>query len=110
METFTWNVDAGASETTQLVVNRVEFGDGYGQTTSSGINNTRVRWSISKKGYSAEINAIHAFLIRHGGVIPFKAAVSGTMRTYITEGDIVKSHVGADVWLVTFNIKQEFIP
>ena len=48
MKTFTWDIDASSSETTAHSVNKVQFGDGYEQVSSFGINNTRKAWACSK--------------------------------------------------------------
>ena len=57
---FTWCVDAGATQDTELVTNTVKFGDGYEQVSSFGINNKRGSWQLSKTGYAAETNAVYA--------------------------------------------------
>lgn len=110
LKTFTWCVDAGATQDTQLVTNSVKFGDGYEQVSSFGINNARASWSVTKTAKLAEIDAIYSFLIEHKGVTPFYMTINGVTKTYRTEGSINKAHVGADVWSISFNLKQVFIP
>ena len=107
---FTWCVDAGATQDTELVTNIVKFGDGYEQVSSFGINNKRDSWQLSKTGYAAETNAVYQFLTDHQGVTPFTMTIAGETKTYRTEGNISKAHLGANVWQVSFTVKQVFIP
>ena len=110
LKTFTWCVDAGAVQDTQLVTNNVKFGDGYEQVSSFGINNARTAWQVAKTAYLAEIDAIYNFLIEHKGVTPFYMTINGVTKTYRTDGNISKAHLGGDVWQISFNLKQVFIP
>lgn len=110
LRTFEWCVDAGASRTTELKTNNVSFGDGYEQVSSFGINNARTAWQVAKTARLAEIDAIYDFLIEHKGVTPFYLTINGKTKTYLTEGSISKSHLGADVWQISFNLKQVFMP
>lgn len=110
LKTFTWCVDAGASRTTELKNNAVSFGDGYEQVSSFGINNARKSWQVTKTGRLAELEAIYDFLIEHNGVTPFYLNIRGETKTYRTVGEISEPHLGADVWQISFNLKQAFIP
>lgn len=110
LKTFTWCVNAGATQDTEIKTNAVQFGDGYEQVSSFGINNARTNWQVAKTARLAEIDAIYDFLIEHKGVTPFKMLINGVNKTYRTEGNISKNHLGADVWQVSFNLKQVFIP
>lgn len=110
LKTFTWCVDAGATEEIELKTNVTQFGDGYEQVSSFGINNARASWQFSRTGYASEVNPIYAFLKGHGGVTPFIMTIDGETKTYRTEGSISRNHLGADVWRVSFNVKQVFIP
>lgn len=106
---FTWCIDAGATQETQLVTNTVVFGDGYEQVSSFGINNVRTSWQASRKGYALVVNEIYNFLIDHKGITPFTMTINGQIRSYRTDGSITKSHLGGDVWQVSFTLKQVFI-
>jgi len=109
LKTFTWCVDSDASQDTELVVNKVQFGDGYEQVSSFGINNTRTSWQLSRTAEKAEVDAIYDFLIEHKGVTPFLMNIEGVVKTYRTEGGISKNHLSADIWQVSFTVKQIFI-
>ncbi len=110
LKTFTWCVDAGATEELELKTNVTQFGDGYEQVSSIGINNARTSWQFSRKGKAIDVNPIYAFLKEHGGVTPFIMTIDGETKTYRTDGNISRNHLGADVWQVSFNVKQVFIP
>ncbi|OLF40782.1 phage tail protein [Psychrobacter sp. Rd 27.2] len=110
LRTFDWCVDAGATRTTALKTNTVQFGDGYDQVSSFGINNVRETWQVAKTAYKAEIDAIYDFLIEHKGVTPFYVTIAGDTKTYRTDGAISAPHQSGNVWQISFNLKQAFIP
>lgn len=110
LKTFTWDVNAGATRTTTPKTNNVQFGDGYEQVSSFGINNNILSWQVAKTGRLAEIQAIYDFLIEHKGVTPFYLTIRGETKAYRTVGSIDEPHLGADVWQISFNLKQAFIP
>ena len=107
---FTWCINAGASKSTSLKTNVVQFGDGYEQVSSFGINNAHMSWQCSKTAKKPEIDAIERFLLEHKGVTPFYMNIIGDKKTYRTDGDISTSHDGADIWTISFTVKQVFIP
>ena len=111
MKTFTWDIDASSSENTAHSVNKVQFGDGYEQVSSFGINNTRKAWACSKIAKKAEIDAIYQFLISTQSVEPFYFQPVATEPNLIVrlDGDISRSTLGAGVWQISFNLKQAFI-
>lgn len=109
-KTFTWCVNAGATQDTELKTNTVSFGDGYEQVSSFGINNARTAWQVAKTAYLAEIESIYDFLIEHNGVTPFYLTINEVTKTYRTEGEISKTQISGNVWQISFNLKQAFIP
>ena len=110
LKTFTWDVNAGATQDTELTTTVTQFGDGYEQVSSFGINNTRTAWQVAKTAKLAEIEAIYQFLLEHKGLTPFLLTINSKTNTYRTEGAINKAHIGAEVWQISFNLKQVFIP
>lgn len=110
LKTFAWCVDAGASRITDLKTNAVSFGDGYEQVSSFGINNARVSWSVTKTAYKAEIDAIYDFIVEHKNVMPFYVTIVGETKTYRTDSNPTTAHLSGDVWQISFNLKQVFIP
>ena len=107
---FTWCLDAGGSRTTDFVVNAVMFGDGYEQVSSIGINTARETASYSVSDRIGVVNAAYNFLRDHRGIEPFIINVGGEIGTYRTVGEIVRTHVKADRWQVSFTVKQVFMP
>ena len=110
LRTFEWCVDAGASRTTELKTNTVSFGDGYEQVSSFGINNARESWSVTKTAYKAEIDAIYDFIVDHKNVTPFYVTIAGDTKAYRTDSNPTTAHQSGDVWQISFNLKQAFIP
>lgn len=110
LRTFTWCVNAGATQDTELKTNTVSFGDGYEQVSSFGINNARESLPLSVTGRSDKTKAVRQFLLDHKGLTPFIMTIDGETKTYRTDGNISRNHLGADVWQVSFNVKQVFIP
>lgn len=108
LRTFTWCVNVGATQETELKTNAVQFGDGYEQVSSVGINNVRESWQHSKTGYKNEVDAVYLFLKEHQGVTPFLMTIAGETKTYRTVGAINRAHVGGDAWRVSFTVKQVF--
>lgn len=107
---FTWCVDAGATQETELITNNVKFGDGYEQVSSLGMNNTEMTWQLSRTGRYATIDSIYQFLLSHKGVTPFTLNINNELAKYRTQGSISKNHIGADVWQVSFTVKHVFLP
>ena len=110
LRTFTWCVNEGATQNTEIKTRTTQFGDGYEQVSSFGINNARKSWQFSKTAFSPEITEIHDFLLEHNGVTPFIMTIDGETKTYRTEGEISKTHISGKVWQVSFNIRQVFVP
>lgn len=110
LKTFTWCVDAGATQDTELRTNVTQFGDGYEQVSSIGINNARASWQVAKTANLDEINAIYQFLMDHKGVTPFIVTMKGETKTYRTDGNINKTQVSGAIWQISFNLKQVFVP
>jgi len=72
IKTFPWQMDMGATPTTQHRVNKTQFGDGYAQFSSFGINNKIRNWSGTKTGQIDNvIKPIMNFIDEHAGVTPF---------------------------------------
>lgn len=111
MKTFTWCVSIDSSESTSQTINKVQFGDGYEQVSSFGINNTRKTWSCSKIAKKTEIDEIYTFLTSTQSVEPFifqpiKSEPSIMVRL---DSDISRRTHGAGVWEISFTLKQAFI-
>lgn len=67
LETFTWQVEIGASGDVTQRVRVQKFADGYSQAVEDGLNNKEQSWAISHTGSEARIREIIAFFDRHKG-------------------------------------------
>ena len=66
IQTFPWQMDMGATADKQYRVNKTQFGDGYAQLSSIGINNIIKNWSGTKTGaLDTVIKPIEAFIDEH---------------------------------------------
>ena len=111
MKTFTWDIDASSGETTAHSVNKVQFGDGYEQVSSFGINNTRKAWACSKQSYKSTIDDIYNFLGSTQAVEPFYFQPIKTEQGFTVRlvGEVSRQKIGGDVWKISFNLEQAFI-
>ena len=111
MKTFTWDIDASSSENTAHSVNKVQFGDGYEQVSSFGINNKRKTWQCSKQGYKSTIDDIYNFLGSTQAVEPFYFQPIKTEQGFTVRlvGEVSRQKIGGDVWKISFNLEQAFI-
>lgn len=67
IETFTWQVEAGGSGDEQSTVRTAQFGEGYRQTSSDGMNSSRESWGVSHTGTIERVLEIRDFLRSHAG-------------------------------------------
>lgn len=61
MADFIWNVEIGASVSTEYQLREVQFGDGYVQTQAKSLKPKKRKWKVSFTDKEAIINAIVAF-------------------------------------------------
>jgi len=71
IETFTWTPDDEASGDSTLRTRKSQFGDGYAQVSSDGLNGETDTWSLSFGGLADEIAPAVAFIRRHRGAKSF---------------------------------------
>ena len=111
MRSFTWDIDASSSENTAHSVNKVQFGDGYEQVSSFGINNKRKTWQCSKQSYKSTIDDIYNFLGSTQAVEPFYFQPIKTEQGFTVRlvGEVSRQKIGGDVWKISFNLEQAFI-
>ncbi|WP_254596975.1 phage tail protein [Moraxella bovoculi] len=109
METFAWKMNMGASASTHHAVSKTQFGDGYAQRVSFGINNKRTDWSGEKTGdYDTVIKPIADFLDEHKGVVPFLwTDPHGNTARYICQDYEVSQRKG-NFWQISLQFEQVF--
>ncbi len=110
MKNFTWQLDMGSSESTELNTQTVKFGDGYEQAISIGINNARKSWQASVTDKKAVIDEIYRFLLSTKNVETFtiQPVLSEPTITVRCDGEITRTHLGGMAWRISFNLKQVF--
>lgn len=107
IRTFPWQLDMGAAANYQYRVNKTQFGDGYAQHSSFGINNKTKNWSGTKTGdLETVIKPIEAFLDDHAGVKPFLwTDPHGKTKQYTCAGASTPQRKG-NFWQITLNFEQ----
>lgn len=65
IDTFTWGVRVGSDEALAVSTIQAQFGDGYKQVASAGINTDAATWNLSKQGKLNDIAPLRAFLKAH---------------------------------------------
>lgn len=100
----------GNSQTNSFNVLSSQFGDGYRQSTSVGINNRRGVWNYTRTAYKDEILQIKAFFDDHKGSESFlwDSPLDGEVRVIASEYTPV--HVGGLVWRISTTFTQDFQP
>ena len=97
----------GASASVHHAVSKTQFGDGYAQRVSVGINNQRMDWSGSKTGdWQTVILPIKTFLDEHKGVIPFLwTNPHGQTKKYVCENYEISQKKG-NFWEISLKFEQ----
>jgi len=110
LETFTWQIEKGAEGEVSQRTRTKQFGDGYSQTVSDGINNKTQSWPFSHTGSAARIKEIMAFLDRHKGTRAFLwTPPLGELGLYKCSG-YKPAHKGGNVYTLTGTFEQTFHP
>lgn len=109
LQTFAWTLNAGATSQIMHTVSKTQFGDGYAQRVSFGINNKRIDWTGAKSGdLDTVIKPIMAFLDAHKGVIPFLwTDPLGDTKKYVCDSYPIKQRVG-NIWQIDLKFEQVF--
>lgn len=85
MATFTWTPSYNPTASRTPRIKSVQFGDGYEQRFSDGLNPLKQVWNVAFNGrYTAEADEIDAFLIARAGVENFDwTPPGGTAGKYV---------------------------
>lgn len=108
---FTWCNDLnGNSQTNDFKVLESQFGDGYSQKTSVGINNRSGTWQYKRTERKALIEQIKAFFDAHKGADSFlwDSPLDGEVRVSATAYTLEK--IGGDCWRISTTFTQVFYP
>ena len=71
VKTFKWRIERAISPTLEFRVITSQFGDGYAQTSSDGINNLAESWDITLPASLRDARDIRNFFLEHKGVKSF---------------------------------------
>ena len=109
LKTFTWKMNMGASASVKHSVTKAQFGDGYTQRVSHGINNKVKDWSGAKNGdLATEIKPIMDFLDEHKGIKPFLwTNPHGQTQKYTCQNYSVSQRKG-NMWQITLEFEEYF--
>lgn len=64
-DTFSWNVRVNASEQLSVSTINAQFGDGYSQVASAGINAPVETWTLACNGRVSDMGPVREFLKSH---------------------------------------------
>ena len=110
-ELFDYPTDLnGNNQDTEFKVLSSQFGDGYEQHVSVGINNKRRTWVYQRTYYKTEIDEIEAFFLRHKGADSFNwlcPYIDSVVRVK-TDLNYQKTQIGGNVWRISTNFKEVF--
>ena len=106
-ETLNIKMDMGAKSNSEMAIKSIQFGDGYKQLYSFGINNKSQNWQGSKTGdYQNVIRPIEEFLELHKGVTPFYwINPTGKKNLYTCNTWGVSQNKG-NIWNISLDFEQ----
>lgn len=70
MRTFTWATQVGAAKNVEFRVGRNDFGDGYTQVYTTGINPRKRTWNLTLIDDNF-MKPVEQFIDDHKGIFPF---------------------------------------
>lgn len=108
---FIWDTSLdGNSGTNSFKVLTSQFGDGYEQNISVGINNKHGTWPFNRKAIEAVILEIKNFLDEHKGADSFiwNSPKDGQVR--VKAGDYQITDLGSNLWQISTTFTQVFYP
>ncbi|WP_401742136.1 phage tail protein [Stenotrophomonas geniculata] len=109
-DAFTWCVRTEITGTGDFLVREAQFGDGYRQSASDGLNNETQQWPISVVGRADKIRAALEFLrARKGGVSFLWTPPLGVQGYYQCKSYTLTPH-GNDVYTLSATFEQTFQP
>ncbi|AZY50086.1 phage tail protein [Bordetella avium] len=109
-ETFRWRPigqPAGAVSFRRLVA---QFGDGYRQVASDGLNSKTQAWPLQFAGVREEMRQLLEFLDRHAGVRPFFWTPPFGVEGYYEVKEYSITPAGGAAYAVSATFEQVFRP
>lgn len=114
MSSFVWFPDPGATKTPKARVIDIQFGDGYCQRQSYGLNSVSQEWNLSFSNRpQSESDAIDSFLSSMGGVQAFDFTPpdqSSPIKVICRSGNWSKQVLIGSIYNLTAKFEQVFEP
>jgi phage-related protein len=108
VEQFTWLVEREVDPTIDYRVVEAQFGDGYAQTSSDGINNKSEEYAIRVHAKEADAKLIMAFFDRHKGTKSFIwQPPLGKLSLFTCKNPTPKAQ-GGGLYLITGTFKKAY--
>lgn len=110
MRTFEWPTQVGASKNVEYRVGRNEFGDGYTQLYTTGINARKRQWNLSLIDEDFILD-VERFFDDHKGIYPFLWTPPERSEPIpVTCGGYATAYLGFDVAQGTFVFEEAHLP
>ncbi|KAF1071005.1 MAG: hypothetical protein GAK45_00620 [Pseudomonas citronellolis] len=110
LEIFTWPIEANDEGEVSYRTRTSQFGDGYSQRSSDGLNNRSQSWPVSLVADKAEALVILAFIDRHKGARAFRwTPPLGEAGLYVC-ASCKPSNLGGSVYRISATFEQVFHP
>lgn len=111
MDEFIWIPDWDAQGNTTPDVSKIQFGDGYVQRQTKGMNPLKVIWSLSFKNRTdSEADALEAFLKARYGVIAFTWTAPGGVQSKWISQPYSRSKAANDVNNISVSLELVYEP
>lgn len=111
VDTFTWQTQAQPTGAENMSVIAVQFGDGYKQVASSGLNATTQSWTLSLTDIKSNVVPIRAFLQKHIITSFFWLNPWGEKKLYRVKADSISStFITAEVITLSFTFEEAYTP
>lgn len=110
-DTFTWYARPNASEQITVSTIQAQFGDGYKQVASNGINHAAESWSLSVNGQLTEMANVRTFLKNHVTASFWWTNPWGEKKLYRVKSDSVNPKlINGNFAEISFTFEQAFAP
>lgn len=110
MRTFTWATQVGAAKNVEFRVGRNDFGDGYTQVYTTGINPRKRTWNLTLIDDNF-LKPVEQFIDDHKGVFPFLWTPPDREEAIpVICGGYGTSYLGMDVAQVSFMFEEFQLP
>lgn len=111
IDTFTWCVRTDSSEQLAVSALQSQYGDGYKQIASSGINSAVETWTLAVNGRLSEMALVREFLKSHVITSFWWTNPWGEKKLYRVKSDsITPKFVNGNFVEIAFTFEQAYAP